>query len=60
MNSPDPAGWKIKVTEVSDGVYKAHGRNGDGEEVEATGTDPELVREQCKLQASKYNRLIEE
>jgi hypothetical protein len=44
-------GWIFKVDEVSAGVYKVVGRSPRGKTVHRTGTDPDLLIDQCKADA---------
>jgi hypothetical protein len=44
-------GWKFDADEVSAGVYKATGKDRQGRNVEATGTDPDEMIEKCRKYA---------
>ncbi len=47
-------GWLFVVDEISAGVYKVNCTNKFGYSIEKTGTDPDLLLEECKKQAISY------
>ncbi len=53
MTYSDTPGWKFVVEEVSMGVYQVKGSDGFGRTVERTGTDPDVLLQQCKVDAMK-------
>lgn len=48
---PELPGWRFTVQEVSAGCYRAEGRDDQGHQVGAMGTDSEAVLDQCKRYA---------
>jgi len=48
---PDLPGWTFDVDEVSAGVYRAVGVDESGRSVQATGTDPDRLLDECRSAA---------
>lgn len=48
---PELPGWTFDVDEVSAGVYRAVGVDGSGRSVQATGTDPDQLLDECRRAA---------
>ncbi len=46
-------GWHFDADEISMGIYKATGRDQQGRNVEATGTDPEELIKKCRQSAAQ-------
>ncbi len=53
------AGWSFNVEEVSAGVYRVRGADRSGRSVEATGTDPDALLEQCKRDAFRMSGQVD-
>ena len=53
MDEENPDAWSFSVEEVSAGVYRARGVDSAGRTVEATGSDPDRLLEECKQAAAK-------
>jgi hypothetical protein len=56
--SEDLPGWFFEVDEISAGVYKVRGVDEAGRSVEATGTDPDILLEDCKKSAAKMRDAV--
>ena len=54
----DLPGWEFDADEISAGIYKASGRDTRGHHVDATGTDPERLIEQCVAAARELTPRI--
>ena len=54
LDAPLP-GWTFKSEEVSMGVYRVRGVDAAGRSVEATGTDPDALLEDCKRSAIRLS-----
>lgn len=52
----DIPGWSFRVEEVSAGVYRVRGLDEAGHSVEATGTDPDDVMEECRRSAARIHQ----
>jgi hypothetical protein len=48
---PELPDWSFDADEVSQGVYRAVGRDRAGRKVEASGLDPEALIERCRQAA---------
>ena len=48
---PELPGWTFDVDEVSAGVYRAVGVDESGRSVQATGTDPDQLLDECRSAA---------
>jgi hypothetical protein len=48
---PELPDWSFDADEVSQGVYRAFGRDRAGRKVEASGLDPEALIERCRQAA---------
>jgi len=48
---PELPDWSFDVDEVSAGVYRAFGHDRLGQNVEATGIDPDTLIEKCRSAA---------
>jgi hypothetical protein len=48
---PELPDWSFDADEVSQGVYRAFGRDRAGRNVEAFGLDPEMLIEKCRQAA---------
>ena len=48
---PDLAGWSFEVDEVSAGVYRVDATDGQGRQISRSGTDPERLIDECRLEA---------
>jgi hypothetical protein len=51
MTTDDLTNWSFSTEEVSAGVWRVKGLDLAGRSVEATGTDPEAILEECKQSA---------
>ena len=49
----DLSSWLFRIDEVSAGVYQAHGVDRAGRSVQKTGTDPDILLEECKQAAAE-------
>lgn len=47
--------WEFKIDEISANVYKVKGVDKLGKSVERTGTDPDILLEECKADAMKLS-----
>jgi hypothetical protein len=56
--SKDLRGWSFEVDEISAGVYKVRGVDEAGRSVEATGTDPDALLEDCKESAARIRDAV--
>jgi len=45
--------WTFEIDEVSAGVYRVKGTDDAGRSVEATGTDPDVLLDDCKRSAAR-------
>ena len=45
--------WSFTIDEVSAGVYRVYGSDPSGRSVEADGTDPDALLEQCRVAAAE-------
>lgn len=50
--------WYFKVVEVSPGVYRVTGTDGNERRVEATGTEPDAVLQECREAASRIAEAV--
>ena len=48
-------GWTFEIEEVSAAVYRVHGQNLAGRNVEAKGLDPDALLEHCKKAAAQMS-----
>ena len=48
---PDLPGWTFNVEEVSFGVYRVFGRDEAGRSIAKSGTDPDTLLEECRIEA---------
>lgn len=44
-----PIGWKMTVAEVSAGVYSVVARGPGGRSITRSGTDPDVLLEECRV-----------
>jgi hypothetical protein len=50
---PELHDWVFEVDEVSAGVFRVSGVDQAGRSVEATGTDPDALLEECRRSAKR-------
>jgi hypothetical protein len=48
---PDLPGWRFNVEEVSFGVYRVFGRDEAGRCIAKSGTNPDALLEECRMDA---------
>ncbi len=55
---PELPDWTFEIDEVSAGVFRVRGVDEAGRSVEATGTDPDALLDECKESAAKIRGRI--
>lgn len=52
---PDTPGWEFRIDEQSANVYVVIASDAAGRTIEKTGTDPDLLLEECRLDAKRIS-----
>ena len=55
---PELPGWTFDLDEISAGVYRVRGVDEAGRSVEATGTDPDALVDECRKSAVKIRDMV--
>jgi len=55
---PELPGWTFDLDEISAGVYRFRGVDEAGRSVEATGTDPDALVDECRKSAAKIRDTV--